>query len=424
MDSKDFDKKIQEKLSQLSPPYDPQAWNALNYRLDLLAPMPWYAKWKSALLAGALGLFTLINLGILWQVKEDKKSIFEVVNSEQSEGRRNTIIVYDTVQVYEHRVTNALTTTSGSFPGFASTSTGTGSSYPNYASSVPQLVVQSSSGETNDYKKVAAYYYELLEELQLERDRDLRLLHNIDKLQTINPLAAQPEIIQLDFEHRYLHPAPVIVRKYRKPLNLRAGLSTGLLIPNPDIGERFLSSRVGVRFETPIKRDLYLHTGLNFQHLTYKLDDVDDEQFDQSDLQGYPDFNTFADTPDKIRTDNTTLQIPLYLRYYGSLNDRWSVYFGGGPTIDLLLRQKFTYSFITINNNRLEEFDRIKTNDRSTINLGSIGGEFGLAHNFTKQFSGQVGINYQYGIGKLGLEKRSFNSLTFNAGVFYQIGKK
>ncbi|MGI9543539.1 MAG: outer membrane beta-barrel protein [Cyclobacteriaceae bacterium] len=426
MDNKDFDKKIQEKLSQLSPPYDPQAWSALNYRLDLLAPMPWYARWKSALLVSALGLFTLVNLAILWQIKEDKKSIFEVVNSGQAEGQGQTITVYDTVQIYEHIGSNTSSPESSSFAGNNKLgSLGHYSGYPNYyASSVPSVVVAAPSEVTNDYKKAAAYYYELLNKMQLEKDQDLRLLHNISTLETINPLAAQPETMDLDFEERYLYPTPVIVRKERKPLNLRTGLSSGLLIPDPDIGERFLSSRVSVMFETPIKRDFYLHTGINFQRLTYKLDDVDDEQFDQSDLQGYPDFNTFTETPDRIRTDNTLLQIPLYLRYYGSLNDRWSVYLGGGPTLDLLLQQKFTYSFITIKDNRLEEFDRITNTDRSTINLGSIGGEFGIAHNFTRQFSGQIGLNYQYGIGKLGLEKRSFNSLTFNAGVFYQIGKR
>ena len=51
MDDKQFDHIIKDKLESLSPPYKEEAWKAMDYRLDLLAPLPWYSQWKSLLVA-------------------------------------------------------------------------------------------------------------------------------------------------------------------------------------------------------------------------------------------------------------------------------------------------------------------------------------------------------------------------------------
>ena len=454
MDNREFDKKLQEKLSKLTPAYDAKAWDSLKYRLDLMAPMPWYAKWKSVILAGALAMFTLINLTILWQVRQDKEIVSELLNQNQIEKPSlftDTLTVYDTVRIYDQYNTktgsddllaynsSSPITSNSAAPLAFSSSNGTAangagladvnsssalslstrnSNY--YVSQVPHiLTVMVPVGNSED-----AGFFTTLDDNADQAIGYYGLDHSLELLESKSPLALNPDPIELNFDQRYLHPTPTIVRKQRKPLNLRAGLTAGLLIPDPHLGERFISSRLGVKFETPINRDLYLHTGVNFQHIIYKLNDVDDEQFDQTDLSRFPEYNTFTDSPDKIKTDNTIVQIPLHLRYYGALNNRWSVYVGGGPTIDMVVQQKFTYSFITINQNKLEEFDKTVKSDQTTINLGAIAGEFGLSHNFTRQLSGQIGLNYQYGIGKLGLEKRSFNSLSFNAGLLYQIGRR
>ena len=126
-------------------------------------------------------------------------------------------------------------------------------------------------------------------------------------------------------------------------------------------------------------------------------------------------------TPDEITVDNTMLQVPLYFRYYKPLNRRWSVFAGGGPTIDFLVKQKFTYSFLDIRNEQLVKFDEVVESNDLKVTLGSLSGNIGVEHVFNPRLAGQIELNYQYGLGKIGIEDRSFNSFTVSGGLFYKL---
>ena len=65
MDDKSFDHIVKDKLESLVPPYKEEAWKALDYRLDLLAPLPWYSRWKSLLVASSLGIITLLIIHLV-----------------------------------------------------------------------------------------------------------------------------------------------------------------------------------------------------------------------------------------------------------------------------------------------------------------------------------------------------------------------
>ena len=118
------------------------------------------------------------------------------------------------------------------------------------------------------------------------------------------------------------------------------------------------------------------------------------------------------------------VQIPIYFRYYKPLNRNWSVFVGGGPTIDILLNQKFTYSFLEIRNEQLVKFDESISSDDLKVNLGAISGNVGIEHYFNPRFSAQVELNYQYGLGKTGLEERTFNTFAVSGGLFYKLSKR
>ena len=214
---------------------------------------------------------------------------------------------------------------------------------------------------------------------------------------------------------------PPTKKKWDHPLDPRIGLSIGYLIPDPDVGERFVTSRQSLLIETPVRGNFHLLSGLSFQEITYKLDDVDDDNFEMTTLLKYPDFGSFTTSPDEIRVENKMLQIPLYFRYYKPLNRNWSVFAGGGPTVDILLNQKFTYSFLEIRNEQLVKFDEIRESNEVKVSLGSLSGNIGVEHYFSRRLSAQMELNYQYGLGKIGLEGRSFNSFAVSGGLFYQL---
>src|SRR5210317_279419 len=96
MDDHRFDHIIRDKLESLDPVYNEAAWKELDYRLDLLAPLPWYSRWKSLLIAGSLGMITLLNIGLLYKVDSEQDQLEQLVHllSEQEANR-----VADTVYV-------------------------------------------------------------------------------------------------------------------------------------------------------------------------------------------------------------------------------------------------------------------------------------------------------------------------------------
>ena len=80
MDDRNFDDILKNKLESLNPAYNDQAWKALDYRLDLLAPLPWYTRWKSLMVAGSLGLITLLNIGLLYKVDSEQQQLKQLVS--------------------------------------------------------------------------------------------------------------------------------------------------------------------------------------------------------------------------------------------------------------------------------------------------------------------------------------------------------
>jgi hypothetical protein len=137
----------------------------------------------------------------------------------------------------------------------------------------------------------------------------------------------------------------------------------------------------------------------------------------------YPGFGSFTTSPDEITVENSMLQLPLYIRYYKPLNHSWSVFAGGGPTIDILFKQKFIYSFLDIQGEQLVKFEEVVESNDVKVNLGSISGNVGIEHYFNNRLSAQVELNYQYGLGKTGLESRTFNSFSVSGGLFYKLNK-
>ena len=230
-------------------------------------------------------------------------------------------------------------------------------------------------------------------------------------------LAALPERIKYNVTDK----TPVVRKPKKDPLDLRLGLAAGVLVPNPDIGERFISLKYGVMADFSLKKNARLFSGLFHNSITYKLNQVDDNNFAENDLNKYPNFNQFDTKPDKILVENAITQIPIHLRFYQPLNYNWSVYMGAGLNLDILLNQKFKYSFIDIKGDKIILRDEYVAVNNKKFYIGSATGALGIERILSRKFSAQLGLEYQLGLGRLGAERRSIDAVSLNFGLFYHL---
>lgn len=425
MDDKQFDHILKSKLESLTPPYKEEAWKALDYRLDLLAPLPWYSRWKSLLVASSLGVITLLNIGLWYKVDSDQDQLKQLLKEISRESK--AVSGVDTVYLVTENYLGTSFITNPNTNGLT-VSSSTGNGTLDFLD--PLTIYKISAGAGGQPVSVS----EVSGQAEIpatsvsgaSSEISLKSYRPVTKVQTLDPFAHDYHLSAPNGDEMFVRGVvlPPSNKKWDHPLDPRVGLSIGYLIPDPDVGERFVTSRQSLLVETPIRGNFHLLSGLSFQEITYKLDDVDDNNFEMTTLLKYPDFGSFTTTPDEIMVENKMLQIPLYFRYYKPLNGSWSVFAGGGPTIDILLNQKFIYSFLEIRNEQLVKFDEVRESDEVKVSLGSLSGNIGVEHYFSRRLSAQMELNYQHGLGKIGLESRSFNSFAVSGGLFYKLNIK
>gem|GEM_PF-4564062 len=438
MDNREFDHIVKGKLESVLPSYNEEAWGELAYKLDLIAPMPWYARWKSAMIAAALGLITLINVGVWYQVNQNQTQMQQILDELNNRDQQVPENLYVTTSdnYLGSSLSTSLTTTSplGTNDVFKHSQTlldplsiyRINAGKPTPSAPAPSTTYGSGLAAVKSPGIVATDRLDQALDQATNAYFSKLASRSIDALDSKNPFQQSYALATPDGEDMYVRGivVPATKNKWEHPLSLRVGLATGYFIPDPDLGERFVSSRQSLVLESPIGGNLHGLTGLSYQEMIYKLDDVDDNNFSQETLLRYPDFNSFDNTPDEIRVENQVLQIPLHVRYYRPLNNKWSVFVGGGPTLDLLLKQKFIYSFLEIQNEQLVEFEEVRTRNDVSLSIGSLAGSVGIEHYFGRRLSAQMELNYQYGLGRQGVERRSFNSLSITGGMFYKLGAR
>jgi hypothetical protein len=415
MDDKQFDHILKNKLESLSPAYKEEAWKALDYKLDLIAPIPWYSRWKSLLVAGSLGVITLLNIGLLYKVDNEQDQLEKLVALLNERDFQTADTIYVTTENYLSP--SYLHKAYDDGLAFAKASGASNSILD------PHVIYRITDGVAREIpvQSGAPVYSET--PIKRQEQQTLAINRQISSVDAIDPFDLEYNLQAPDGESMYVRGVvlPPSKSKWKHPVDPRVGLSIGYLIPDPDIGERFVTSRQSLLIETPIRGNFHLLSGLSYQEVPYKLDDVDDNNFERTTLLEYPEFGSFPTSPDEISVDNTMLQVPIYFRYYKPLNATWSVFAGGGPTVDILLKQKFTYSFLEIRDEQLIKFDEIRESNDIKVSLGSISGNIGVEHFFNPRLAGQIELNYQYGLGSIGLEGRTFNSFAVSGGLLYKL---
>lgn len=417
MDHKGFDDRIKNKLSGLNPKFNPDNWDDMLDMLRYSTLKPWYIRWQKAFWTSGLLLFSLLNFYLLWQIRSEASALTGLQNAPQQR-----VVVIDTVKVVDTVfITKAAFQNASNPPdapyndnGRSIKDAGRGFHSPNLFASLSKssplhpswLTHSAGHGSTIDYGG------------GLERQTSVQpILHEItDPAMWLEDYAGQYVVEGIKTSRK--RPG---AKRRANPFEARIGLTGGLLVPNPDIGERYISQRIGVIGEFSLKKNLRFLTGVQFNDMTYKLDEVDDNSFNAEDLARYPGYNELGKVPDEIIIENEIMQVPLHLRVYKDLNYNWSVFVSGGPTIDFLLNQSFKYEYIEIDNGQLIEFNEVTREKDLRIYLGNFTGAVGIEHKFSRRLAGQMNVDYQYGLSRIGVERRSVDVLSLNLAAFYKL---
>ncbi|MDN5211320.1 outer membrane beta-barrel protein [Fulvivirgaceae bacterium BMA12] len=423
MDHKDFDDRIREKFAELNPKFSPDSWDDMADILRYSAPQPWYQRWQKAFWTGGLLFFSLLNFYLLWQIRSEKNGLHDLKHQPQSMVQVvDTIRVFDTLFITKNVARTAPTQTAGQAISSQSLSNTwwpakSGKGVPNYLN-------LSASLHNNAFPQSS--WKSFLSPVQYPASGDPALVKSED-IATIESEIVDPEKWLEDYRQRVTikgvkRGKKTPHRKYlSNPFEARLGVTAGLLVPDPDIGERYISEKFGLQGEFSLKRNLRFLTGIHLNRFNYKLDEVDDNNFNAEDLARYPGYAELGRIPDEIIIDNEIIQVPIHLRVYKDLNYSWSVFMSGGPTIDFLLNQSFNYKYIEIDNDQLVETNEVRQEKDLRIYLGNFTGSVGIEHKFGRKLAGQMSVDYQYGLGKLGVERRSVNALSLNLGAFYKL---
>ncbi|MEK6478666.1 hypothetical protein WJR50_14065 [Catalinimonas sp. 4WD22] len=454
MEEREFDKKIKEKVQGHQPPFSESTWSRLEQRLDAVTPVPvpWYVKWGGWLFGSAMLLLTLVNLGIFWQTRQEKVSIAQMLQQEETSS--TPLYLYDTVYIRDTVRESILDTVY-----IVEDAGGTGISKSPTVSYLRGL--GSGIAGINDRDKG-----QISSPLQARYTNKFYNPSAISNLQGYSPgldtspwafrpmvgvgqqsNASQPQQA-LDFlasTFSDMHDSLSLLQRevrggytytmydeleerqaaqQENPLQFRLGIAAGFAIPDPDIGRRFLTPSQDFSIELFRKKrdNTRLMTGLTHYRLSYLLEGVrQQERYTQEELARYPGISEMENLPNTINVENQLIHIPLQLRQYFPLNYDWRLMAGLGASLDILLRQEFRYQFVDISGGEVLEYEQINRFEDARTYFGSLKGTLGLEYSFAKKWSGQTSINYRYGMSPIGIEQRSMDVLHFNLGLWWKV---
>ena len=250
MDDKQFDNIVKSKLESLSPPYREDAWKALDFRLDLLAPLPWYSRWKSFLVASSLGVITLLNIGLWYKVDSDQDQLKQLLKEISGENRGVSGV--DTVYIVTE---NYLGTSFLSNSKALAVTTPTGSSTLNFLDPLTIYKITSGAGDHSAPVSEVSVQGEI-PSFSGSSEIPVELYRPVTSVQALDPFDQQYHLSAPNGDEMYVRGVllPPSKKKWDHPLDPRIGLSFGYLIPDPDVGERFVTSRQSLLIEPHVGR--------------------------------------------------------------------------------------------------------------------------------------------------------------------------
>ena len=440
MDDQEFDKKIRSKAEELSPAYKESAWQRLEERLTALPPIPWYQKWGGWLFGGGMGMLTLLNVGILWQTHLEKEEVTGMLSDttvNQILYYYDTIYVRDTIYLQRQEATPQETAGTRGIAGrglvqheneYAQGRIRLSDTKP--ATGFPSVISGKVLSGSEPYTRILPSFQSDPLDNSVSSSE-----HNGYSFPGVQPvLPTHPAITSIlptlsasvVYVERPWYDVQAARREFHRqnPLQWRVGIGAGFVIPDPDIGRRFINGQQNLGVELYFKKfsNSRLITGITHHKLYYILEGVNQrELYVQEDINKYPGFEELARLPKTVEVENQVLHFPLHFRYYFPLNYEWSVFAGAGVGLDYLINQKFTYGFLDVENGQIMGYEDVTFIHNNQLHFGSLNGTAGIQYQAGKKLSLQTNLGYRFGFSSLGVEERAMDLLNFNIGAWWQL---
>lgn len=450
MDDKSFDKIVKEKAEVFQDSgHDAQALTDLRKRLSNLpgAKKNSWSGGRIAYMVGSMVLFTLVNFAIVWYFSEGRhasltdeidqlkseRSQFISLQEELVELRELKV---DTIYVYRNLVTTRNTGSAGLQFNQANSEV-----QENY-SSLP-------SGQADGYFQLVPDDQKLSEELEdfLRRNNllikkdggkmtlvvqnqpvfpmgDFRLSNNynpiapgmpdnLPKVGTFEELDTQKKPEKKKIPNKMLW---ALEKHNHSGVDFQFGVEGKFHKGNYDVGVGDNNGGMGLITEVIFSPVLRLETGIHFGARSYKIGDTEIDQLPAEFFDDYPGYNDQLGTLSSLESDADLIKIPLNLKVFSILDHNKKWYASAGLTPQWAMKQELEYKYALstpsppIDGAEYVSFVGSKQEISSayyttTFNLG-VGTEVYL----NEKLRWQLGVFYQKGLSKVGVENRKLKS--------------
>lgn len=458
MDDKNFDKIIREKADAFQDTgHDVHALTDLRARLsNLPAKKNVWAGRGTAYMVGSMALFTLINFGIVWYFSEGRHAVLtdeigQLKNersqfiSLQEELVELRVLKVDTVYIYRDLLTTSNTGVVGLH-------------YSNDAPVSDERHTSSRSTQVIGDYKLLADDQKLSEELEnflvrnnllMKGDHGERIL--IVQNRSIAPVADYG-LISNDrvTEHSMpkdlpgvaifeLPESPIKPEKKRisnkmlwalekhnhKGLDFQFGVEGMFHKSIYDVGSGDINGGMGFMTEIIFSPVVRLETGIHFGGRSYRINENEIQELPPDFFDDYPGYDDQIGQLIGFESDAKLVKLPVNLKAFGILDHNKKWYISAGLTPEWTIEQELEYKYALntaappIGGAEYSSFIGTKQEIShafyvTTLNLGA-----GTEVYLNKQLRWQIGVFYQKGLNKAGVENRKLHGFGVKSSIWF-----
>lgn len=463
MDDQSFDKIIKQRAEAYQDQgLDRHALSDMKQRLGNLNTSPTRGSWsKTATIATALVIFTLLNLGLVWYFSEGRYTRLEsemdalklertqLFNALQDEmGHTTTQIVTDTVYLYRDALVSNTNTANNRYDAYTPyTGPFSNNQFDGQSSALKSQYLNLTNDEALD---------PLLEDF-LAHHNLLMVDHNGNRFLVVRNNSTYPIMgNQRDYHAGLIPPAlpskiPGVwdlsmleTTEEAKPqrqlssktlwalekhqfsgVDVQFGFETNLNVAIPDLGKGELNANYGLLGEVIFSPAWRMETGIQWGKRVYTLREGDISGLSSLQLTKYPGFNAATGDLVQLKSTSEVLQIPINLKLMGVLdrNKRW--YISAGVTPQWLLEQEFDYQYAIDGPNMPGDLDEFRTfiGTRQDVNPGFEAGMVNLGVGtevyLNESMRWQIGTYYQRSLGKIGAENARVQGVGIKTSLWF-----
>ncbi len=420
MDDNSFDDIIKRKVrDHEDPEFDPSALAAFNHRMSTLNYLPWYSRYRTALMVGSgVAMSTLFIIFSLWLMNANgSKALAENKLFIQSQQEQIAKLQHEINDLKKH-VTDTV-----------------------YITQVEVLTSPPNNAVLNRITALELTILKMREELAIEyesvknssRERDALSITSTT-VQQGNSELFHSKIIPDEKSKKSLKaiPKPIsnsplsntpfsvktfreLEKHYKKGIGVRVG-------PILEFSKGFYSEGAGgiditggLLGDFLVSPSLSIETGGKFIHRFYKISE--DELKSNSEL---PYINPDLAPLGQADIDSWMVEIPLNLKYRYPLSPKTHALAGLGFSSIIYTKQVLEYSY---------NFDSVPaghvTEPHTISNFARYGGTLNVSLGFSKRLKNkkilETSLYYQHGLGDSGIEKMRSNYLGIRGAYWFTL---